>query len=369
MPGQLGVSWRWSEERMRHPIVEEDLERILGGDLPWDTLDGKTVLVSGANGFLPAYMVETLLCRNERLGRTATQVLALVRSEERARRRFAAYAGRDDLRFIVQDVASPVTTNVPVSIIIHAASQASPKYYGCDPVGTLSANVFGTANLLRFAAEQNAERFLFFSSGEVYGQVRNDQVPTREDDYGLVDPTQVRACYAESKRMGENLCVSWHHQYGVPAVIVRPFHTYGPGMALDDGRVFADFVADVVAGRDIRMKSDGLACRAFCYLADATLGFFTVLLRGEAGQAYNVGNPAAETSILALAQTLTVLFPEKKLRVVSALVTETAPSYLKSQIMRNSPSAAKIRQLGWEPATTIDAGFKRTIRSFFNENQ
>ena len=354
---------------MRHLIVEEDLETILRADLPWKTLDGKTILVSGANGFLPAYMVETLLYRNERLGRTATQVLALVRSKERAERRFAAYAGRDDLRFLVQDVSAPVTTDGPVSIIIHAASQASPKFYGSDPVGTLSANVFGTASLLKLAADQGAERFLFFSSGEVYGQVRDDQVPTRENDYGTVDPTQVRACYAESKRMGENLCVSWHHQYGVPAVIVRPFHTYGPGMALDDGRVFADFVADLVAGRDIEMKSDGLARRAFCYLADATLGFFTALFRGVSGQAYNVGNPAAETNILALAQTLVALFPEKKLRVVSAPAAEPTSGYLKSAITRNSPNVAKIRQLGWEPSTTIEDGFRRTIRSFFSENQ
>ena len=364
MPARHGASWQSFKKHMRHPIVEEDLAAILGTGLPWGALDDKTVLVTGANGFLPAYMVETLLFRNEGLGRTATQVIALVRSEERARRRFAAYAGREDLRFLVQDVALPMTLDMPVDMIIHAASQASPKYYGSDPVGTLSANVFGTANLLKLAAEKKCERFLFFSSGEVYGQVRDDQVPTREDDYGRVDPTQVRACYAESKRMGENLCVSWHHQYAVPSVIVRPFHTYGPGMALDDGRVYADFVADIIAGRDIVMKSDGAARRAFCYLADATAGFFTVLLRGEAGQAYNVGNPSAETSILALAQTLTGLFPDKNLQVVPAPTAAKAPGYLRSEIVRNSPSVAKVRQLGWEPMTTVEAGFRRTVRSF-----
>jgi UDP-glucuronate decarboxylase len=349
---------------MRHPIVEEDMETILSADLPWEQLDGKAVLVTGANGFLPAYLVETLLYRNERLGRTATLVIGLVRNEEKARHRFAAYAGRDDLRFLVQDVSAPVQLSEPVDMIVHAASQASPKYYGSDPVGTLSANVLGTDHLLRLAGEQGVERFLFFSSGEVYGQVGNHQVPTREDDYGVVDPTQVRACYAESKRMGENMCVSWFHQYGVPTLIVRPFHTYGPGMALDDGRVFADFVASLVAGENIVLKSDGLARRAFCYLADAVSGFFTVLLKGHAGQAYNVGNEQAEISIASLAHTLAALFPERQIAVVSTVDSPRAPGYIKSDIVRNCPSIAKISQLGWQPTTTIEDGFRRTVRSF-----
>lgn len=353
---------------MRHSIVEEDLERILAADLPWNDLDGKVVLVTGAGGFLAAYMVETLLRRNEKAGKTLTQVVGLVRSEDKARRRFAHYAGREDLRFVVGDVSAPLTWNSqsdgPLDMIVHAASQASPKFYGTDPVGTLSANVLGTSSLLRLARETGASRFLFFSSGEVYGQVSDAQVPTREDDYGYVDPTQVRSCYAESKRMGENLCVSWQHQFGVPAVIVRPFHTYGPGMMLDDGRVYADFVADIVARRDIVMKSAGLAERAFCYLSDATRGFFTILLRGEPGQAYNIGNPGGLTSIADLAETLTGLFPERGLRV---RYEAPAGGYLPSPIHRNCPDVTKAAALGWQPETTVPEGFRRTVASFETE--
>lgn len=349
---------------MRHSIVEEDLERILAADLPWNEFDGKTVLVTGAGGFLAAYLVETLLRRNEKAGETLTQVVGLVRSGDKARRRFAHYAGREDLRFVAGDVSEPLEWKGPLDIIIHAASQASPKFYGTDPVGTLSANVLGTSSLLRLARETGASRFLFFSSGEVYGQVTDAQVPTREDDYGYVDPTQVRACYAESKRMGENLCVSWQHQYGVPAVIARPFHTYGPGMMLDDGRVYADFVADIVARRDIVMNSAGQAERAFCYLSDATAGFFTVLLRGEPGQAYNIGNPQGLTSIASLAKTLTGLFPERGLRV-----RHEAPAggYLPSPIQRNCPDVTKAAALGWRPETTVEEGFRRTVASFETE--
>jgi UDP-glucuronate decarboxylase len=349
---------------MRHPIVEEDMETILSADLPWEQLDGKAVLVTGANGFLPAYLVETLLYRNERLGRTATLVIGLVRNEEKARHRFSHYAGRDDLCFLVQDVSEPILSDVRADFIVHAASQASPKYYGTDPVGTLSANILGTYHLLQFARTCGAERFLFFSSGEVYGQVSADQIPTREDQYGYLDPMQVRTCYAESKRMGETMCISWAHQYGLSVSIVRPFHTYGPGMALDDGRVFADFVADLVAGRDIVMKSDGLAERAFCYLADAAAGFFTVLLKGQNCQVYNIGNDRAESSILELAQRLAALFPEKGLQVIPQTPAQSRSDCLKSSISRSCPDTTKVRQLGWQPITTIEDGFSRTVRSF-----
>jgi len=348
---------------MRHPIIQEDLENILSANLPWTDLAGKTVLVSGANGFLPAYIVETLLYFNEHTSSEKIKLIGLVRNQQKAANRFYLYQKRKNLKLIVQDVCSPIFIDEKVDYIIHAASQASPKYYGKDPVGTLSANVIGTYNLLNFAKDNALEGFLFFSSGEVYGQVTESQIPTQESDYGYVDPTNVRSCYAESKRMGETMCVSWFHQYGVPTKIVRPFHTYGPGMSLDDGRVYADFIADILNNRDIVMKSDGSAIRAFCYLADAIQGFLTVLLKGENGQAYNVGNDHGEASILDLANRLISLFPEKRLKVVKQEVTQ-APGYLRSNISRNCPDISKVRGLGWEPTTSVEEGFKRTIRSF-----
>ncbi len=242
-------------------------------------------------------------------------------------------------------------------------SQASPKYFGSDPVGTLKANVLGTYNLLELARIKHINTFLYFSSGEVYGQVPEDRIPTPEDFFGFIDPTNVRSCYAESKRIAETMCVSWAYQFGVNAKIVRPFHTYGPGMALDDGRVFADFVSDIVNKRNIIMKSDGLARRAFCYLADATIGFFTVLLKGENNQAYNVGNDKGETSIIDLAHLLVSLFPELGLQVIQR-PGEKQTGYLQSKIVRNCPSIEKIMKLGWQPYFSIAEGFHRTIRSF-----
>jgi len=352
---------------MRNPIIEEDLENIIQAELPWHLLEGQRVLISGANGFLPAYMVETLLYLNEkRFARNRNvQVLGLVRNRDKALKRFSHYRERNDLELLVHDMSSPVFPIIEgdVSYVIHAASQASPRYYGTDPVGTLLPNVVGTYNLLELSRKRNIRSFLFFSSGEVYGEVRAGNIPTKESDYGYLDPTNIRSCYAESKRMGETMCVSWFQQFNVPAKIVRPFHTYGPGMDLQDGRVFADFVRDIVQSRNIHMKSDGSAVRAFCYLSDAIRGFFSVLLKGNNGEAYNVGNEQGEISIAALAELLTTLYPEKGLVVVRDNVNEPQ-GYLQSKISRNSPDSAKIGALGWKPVVSLREGFDRTIRSF-----
>lgn len=345
----------------RHPIVEEDLQRIVSSPLPWERLFGKTVLVSGANGFVPAYMVETLLYLNER-AKAGVKIVALVRNREKATRRFAHAADREDLAIVVQDVREPYAGPAPVDFIIHAASQASPKYFGIDPVGTFEANVIGTQHMLELAHQSGSEGFLFFSSGEVYGQPADPARLVRETDYGYLDPLNVRSCYAEGKRAGETLCACWHAQHGVPAKIVRLSHTYGPGMEPNDGRVFADFVANIVAGRDIELKSDGSARRPFCYLADATIAFFMILLLGSSGEAYNVGS-ATQCSILELAETLCRLFPEKKCRVIRQ-ERKPGDQYLASTVQGFQFDLAKINALGWRATTGIEEGFRRTVESY-----
>lgn len=347
----------------RHPVVDEDLRRIVAAPLPWDSLRGATILVTGANGFLPAYMIETLLYLNEEDPSFGLKIIGLVRDEARAWRRFSNYEGRDDLAFIVQDVVRPLQFTASVDVVIHAASNASPRFYGSQPVETLLPNVLGTYQLLEYCRLTGVRQFMFFSSGEVYGEVALDSVPTSEDVLGLVDSANLRSCYAESKRMGETMCVAWNAEHGVATRIVRPFHTYGPGMRLDDGRVFADFVSDVVAGRDIIMRSDGTARRAFCYLADATVGFFTVLLKGENAVPYNVGNELAEVSIGELAEMLVRLSPERQLKIVREQ-RGFDPNYIPSAITRNAPDTSRLRALGWNPWTSLEAGFARTIRSY-----
>ena len=340
-------------------ILKEDISHIINSFKQWERFKNKTVLISGANGFLPAYLVETFLALGSDFN---VKIIALVRTKQKAEKRFSEFLTNPNLIIIEHDVCNEFKTSEKIDFIIHAASQASPKYYKTDPVGTLNANVLGTINLIKLAQEKNVESFLYFSSGEVYGEVKEEDIPIKEETFGYLNPATVRACYAESKRMGETICVSYFTQYGVKAKAVRPFHTYGPGMALDDGRVFADFVSNIVNKQNIVLNSDGSAKRAFCYLTDATIGFLTVLLNGENGEVYNVGNPNEEHSILELANILVNLYPEFKLEVV--LNKTTNMNYLKSSITRNSPNIDKVKSLNWQPKVTVQEGFKRTIASF-----
>ncbi len=345
-------------------IIKQDLENITNHSINWEQFNGKTVLISGANGFLPAYMVETLLYLNNKFKNFKVTVIALVRNKTKAQERFLDYVDNDNLIFLEQDVSTPVNYEGDIDFIIHAASQASPKYFGIDPVGTLNANVLGTINLMNLAREKKITSFLYFSSGEVYGDVLLEKIPTKETDYGYIDPTLVRSCYAESKRMGENICISYFHQYEISTKIVRPFHTYGPKMQLGDGRVFADFVKDILGSQNIIMKSDGSAKRAFCYLSDAVIGYFIVLLKGNSAQAYNIGNPKEEYSILELANILKELYKWKGINVVEYKPDTNPQGYLASKVNRSSPDIGKMLALGWNPVISIKEGFERTIKSF-----
>lgn len=342
-----------------HPVIEEDLANIIALDLDWIRFRNKTVLVTGAAGMLASYMVETLLMLNRSHG-LGCRVVGLVRTPEKAKKRFADHLQDPFLTFVHADVSVGIPVSHRCDFIIHAASHASPKYFGSDPVGTMSSNLNGTWHALCLAREWSSEGFLFFSSSEVYGQAI--KTPTREDDYGWLDILAPRSCYAESKRAAETLAVSFACQHAVPATIVRPYHSYGPGMALDDGRVFADLVRNIIEGGSLVLHSDGSSRRAFCYISDAVSGFFTVLLKGQPGRAYNVGNPGGVLSIRELAELLVRCFPERGLKVEFQNTMPTG--YLASQVKASTPDIQRLSGLGWLPRVDTAEGFRRTIRFF-----
>jgi UDP-glucuronate decarboxylase len=346
---------------MRNPVIAADLARIAAADLPWEKLRGKRVLVSGAAGFLPSYMVETLLFLNETRGMNV-RVVGLVRNLARAAETFAHHRGRADLELLGQDICEGVAIEGPIDFVIHAASQATPKVFAADPVGTLLPNVVGTHNLLKLAADRHVEAFLFFSTSGVYGFVDADKYPIPEDCWGALNPLDVASSYLESKRMGENMCAAFRHQFGVPIKIVRPAITYGPGIKLDDGRSFADFIADVIARRDIELTSDGAALRNFCYVADATAGFFLVMLAGEVGHAYNVASDR-DISIRQLAELLVnEVFPERGLKVV--MKSDPSKQFMRMNFSRTTVDISKAKKLGWKPSFTLEEGFRRTVESY-----
>jgi nucleoside-diphosphate-sugar epimerase len=344
-------------------IVHGDLDQIVKSNINWDRFKNKTIFVSGGAGLLPSYLVQSLLHANS-LHNLKLKVICMSRSSESLNKRLGYWLNDSSLKIIIHDVTRPIPVEIiPSDFVIHAASQASPKFYAIDPVGTLLASTIGTQHLLEYAVRSKAERFMFFSSGEVYGAPLIQTEPITETSYGYLDPMNVRSCYAESKRIGETMSVAWAKQYRLYTVVVRPFHTYGPGIALDDGRVFADFVADVVAKRDIVVKGDGSEKRCFCYLADATVGFLSVLLNGINSEAYNVANPSCEISMKNLAKLISDLFPDRNIKIRFE-DCETKKNYLKSPVLQLLPSIEKIKKLGWLPETSLGEGFSKTIKSY-----
>lgn len=343
----------------------DDVADIVARDLPWSKLSGSRVLVSGAGGFLGGYLTRTLLGLHA-LGKVdvPVRVVGMVRDVARAQQRLIDVAQNPHFALMPWDLN---TIGVPdigdCDYVLHAASQASPRFYGSDPTGTLLPNTIGTAALLEaLRRTKTTKGMLFVSSSEVYGAVEGEAT-LAEIDYGSVDPATVRACYAESKRMGETMCMAWHQQYGIPTYIVRPFHTYGPGLQPNDGRVFADFVFNVLRGESIVMNSDGSARRAFCYVSDAIAGFFSVLLKGNPAQPYNVANPAGELSVMELAELLVCLYPEKGL-VVNRRYEPGSLEYLSSAYTRLIPDVTRLSSLGWSANVNPATGFRRMIEAY-----
>jgi UDP-glucuronate decarboxylase len=348
-------------QQTENPIVWEDLEQIVSEYSQWDFFRNQSVLITGAGGLLASYLVRVLLRASDCLDLNV-RLTCLMRSPPIPASRLLHWVHHPKLRLIYGSAESFNYSSLePHDILVHAASSASPRTYSRDPVGVLLPNSVGTALLCEQARQWGSKRFLFFSTGEVYGVNSKDHFD--ELDFGYLDPNAVRSCYAESKRMGETICRAYSHQYNLSTSCVRIFHTYGPQMDLEDGRVFADFVRDALNGTPISLASTGTTRRCLCYLGDATAGFLKLLVSGSSGECYNLANPNAETSIINLAHLISRLV-EPNVTVSSSDSGIAKPDYMHSPVARSLPSIAKLQALGWRPTTDLESGFRRTLLSY-----
>lgn len=345
-------------------VVRDDMNEITSRDIPWEKLKDKTVLITGANGMLATYFIYVLMYLND-TKKFNINIIALVRSEEKARKIFKDFLDNELFRLLVQDVCNPIRFNGEVNYIVHSAGNASPKFILSDPVGIIKANTIGTLNILDLAREKNIENILYTSTREIYGKVDEDITEIYESDYGKINCKELRSCYPESKRVSETMLESYYHQFKVPFTIARIAHSYGPGIKIDDdGRVMADFISDIVNNRDIVLNSDGSAVRAFCYINDAVAGMFTVLLKGKIGEAYNIANENEQIMIRDAAIELTNLFPEKALSVVYNIPKEQSLGY--SKMGRVKLNTNKLKELGWSCNINLKEGLYKTVNSFIN---
>jgi len=290
-------------------VVAADTEQILEACAEdFRRFAGKTFLLTGGAGFLGYTIVNTVLRWNERCSGSRKIRLTILDNFIRGTPPWVRQLqGNGHLSFFRHDVTIPLPETLgPFQYIIHAASIASPVFYRQRPIETMDANVQGLRILLDYArnmmdTDRPLEGFLFFSSSEIYGDPSPSNIPTPETYHGNVSCTGPRACYDESKRYGETLCVNFARHFGVPVKIARPFNNYGPGLSLSDGRVIPDFARNILDRRDIVMFSDGSPTRTFCYSADAVTGYFLILGRGNPGEAYNIGAESPEISMADLA--------------------------------------------------------------------
>ena len=326
---------------------------------------GKTVLITGAAGFLGTEFVHYLLALNDAGNlRKLCRVLAMDNYLRGAPEWLKALQHRKDLDPIVADIVT--SEGLPqADFIIHAASVASPIFYRQYPIETMDANVIGLRRLLEHARVSQPESMLFFSSSEIYGDPDDKHIPTDENYRGYVSCTGPRACYDESKRFGETLSVNFWNVHRVPVKIARPFNNYGPGLRLNDRRVLPDFFRDALNNRDITLLSDGRATRTFCYVSDAIEGYLRLLLSDANGESFNIGTETPEVSMLELAEEV-IRVCGKKLRVTR----QTSPDahYTTDNPQRRCPNIAKARsRLGFQPRVALRAGLER-MRDYYLEH-
>jgi nucleoside-diphosphate-sugar epimerase len=352
-------------------LLSEDLDSV-ASDLAseFTSLAGRRLLITGGGGFLGYYLVQGALHWNRT--RSPAQSIDVTVYDNYARGVPAWLEGlreRGELQVVKHDMIQPL----PVSMghfdyVVHAAGIASPMYYRAQPLKCIDANVNGLRNLLEYSVTEAAagrplQGFLFFSSSEIYGDPGAADIPTPETYRGNVSCTGPRACYDESKRFGETLCVTFARQEGIPVKIARPFNNYGPGLKITDGRVIPDFARDILAGRDVTMLSDGSPRRTFCYATDAIVGYYKVLVRGDAGEAYNIGIDQPEISMAELAEQAvhaarTLFGYDGSVRLGQAKEAD----YLVDNPNRRCPVIDKARQqLGFEPRVLVDEGLFRSL--------
>ena len=318
-------------------------------------LEGSVFLVTGATGLLGTAIIKYLMTNFNNV-----TVYALVRNPEKANRIFSEYLC-ENLKFIVSDVENFKPENLNVDYIIHGASQTSSKAFIEQPVEIIKTAVDGTAAVLEFARVNPVKSFVFLSTMEVYGTPETDD-KIYETQNTNINILSVRSCYPESKRMCENLCVSYSGKYAVPIKIVRLTQTFGEGVPYDDGRVFAEFARCAIENRDIVLKTKGETKRCYLALSDAVSAILTVMLCGENCNAYNAANEATYCSIREMAELVAEKCTGGKIKVLTE-ISEDVSKLGYAPTLKMNLSTEKLRSLGWEP----EIGLAETFNIMIND--
>lgn len=344
-------------------VEQRDIDIIMKSPIDWEYFRNKTVLVTGATGRLGMYIVEAINKADIDWNLNVT-ILALARNEKKLQEVFGESLKLPNIHPLVQDITEPIHWDGNVHYIFHTAGAASPQDFTNWPVDTLWGHVQGTRNVLELAREKKTEKVFYVSTVEIYGEWKSEQ-GIHEDDMGPMHCDNARACYPEAKRLCETMLASYEAQYGIPYVGVRLCHTFGPGISLDDGRAFSEFIRDVIDGKDIVLQSDGSAERTYTYVADAVGGMLLAFTKGT-DHYYNIANLNNLISIRDLAELIASLDPKQKVKVQYANEQEQKLKYLPFKL--GIMNVDRIMELGWRPHVGIRDAFRYTLESFLQRS-
>lgn len=320
--------------------------------------NNKRVLVTGASGLIGKSILRELYYISKN-GQCSMNVVALMRNKEKIDKSMRQMIDNGFLKVIIQDITEPIYVDFDIDYIIHAASITDSKMMIENPVEVINISILGTMNILEFAKEKKISSLVYLSSMEAYG-FTTEKILLKEDCIQFLNPLEVRSCYPESKRMCENLCISYFEEFGVPTKIVRLAQTFGKGVSLSDKRVFAEFARCIIEHKNIELLSDGSSSRMYLDTSDAAMGILTVLLDGQNGSAYNCANKETYCSILEMAQMVSKEFGEGKIEVILK----------KGDLKKFSPphsfflDVSKIESLGWKPKKNLKDMYKSMMEGW-----
>lgn len=342
-------------------IITEDIQEIIRnvGLDQFEKLSGKNILITGANGLLASYIVDTIAYLNEHHFNKPCTAVCPIRSPLKEKDRLGHLLDKKDIVFIQHDVVRPLRIDRHIDFIVHAAGKSTPKYFVSDPIGTIDINTTALRWMLDLAVKDKTESFVYFSSAEVYGNLTDENIPTPETCPGSTVTTGPRSCYSESKRCGEALCLAYHRVYSVPVKILRPVTIYGPGLSIYDSRVMSEFMRSAIENKSITMLNEGSAIRNFCYITDATIMFWKIFLSKKNGEVFNIGHYENGITIRELASII--------LRLCTG--NENNLSFQKSDLNYSESAPMKVyldmskvlNMFGYKAKVKIEDGLKRTI--------
>ena len=342
---------------MENSLYYSDISQASNTALPWELLNEKKVLISGASGMISSVIIDILMKRNREYEQKI-HIYAISRNEQKARKRFELYRDNPLFTYISHDITTPLPELGMFDYILHAASNTHPRAYAADPIGTITANVQGTYNLLDYASAHHCKRFFFFSSVEIYGENKNDADKFSEDYLGYIDCNTTRAGYCESKRLGESLCNAFASQKGQDFIIGRFSRVYGPTMSPEDSKAAAQFIKKAAQGEDIILKSEGNQLYSYTYAVDAAAAALYLLLKGESKSAVNIADSASDIRLKDLAA---LLAKETGTKVVFEL-PDAAEQAGYSTATKAVLDTEKIERLGWKALTPIEQGLRKTVQ-------